>query len=230
MLLDLLFPKKCIRCGKIGEYVCTDCFARISFDTHLICLVCGKNSIDGLTHPKCREKYAIDGAFCGVVYQGIVRKMLYQLKYKPYVTDMQPMLLELLYESLIQQAAFMYALASKPLLISIPLSKKRLRERGYNQAEIFARGFAEKFDLKNESLLQRSKETQPQFGLSKEERGENMKGAFAMNDKGSRINDKDKTAFLIDDILTTGSTLCEAAKVLKRNGFEKVWGVVLARE
>lgn len=224
--LDVLFPKKCVRCKKVGEYICANCFARISFDTRLICLVCGKNSIEGLTHPSCRGKYTIDGAFCGVVYKDIIRKLLYQFKYQPYLTDLQPILTELLYESLIQQSAFIQALATKPVLIPIPLSAKRLRKRGYNQAELYAKGLKGKFGLEIQQLLVRSKETRPQFGLSREDRQDNMKDAFRFGG----VNVTQKTAFLVDDILTTGSTLYEAAKTLKKNGFEKVWGITFARE
>jgi len=244
-LLDIFFPKRCVRCKKVGEYICADCFARISFDTRLICLVCGKNSIEGLTHPNCRGKYIIDGAFCGVVYKDIVRKLLYQFKYQPYLTDLQPILTDLLYESLIQQSAFMNALETKPILVPIPLSAKRLRSRGYNQAELYAKGLSGKFGLEIHHLLIRGKETRPQFGLSREDRQENMKDAFSIvvasavkqsqtkngiGASSSAPRNDVRTAFLVDDILTTGSTLYEAAKTLKKNGFEKVWGVSFARE
>ena len=224
--LDIFFPKRCVRCKKVGDYICSDCFARVSFDVRLICLVCGKNSIEGLTHPKCQGTYTIDGAFCGVVYKDIIRKLLYQLKYQPYLTDLKGVLTDLLYESLIQQQAFMSALFTNPILIPIPLSKKRLRERGYNQAAILAEGLATKFELPMQEILIREKETKPQYGLSKEDRGENIKGAFGIKTK---VLDW-KSAFLVDDILTTGSTLYEAAKVLKKNGFTKVWGITFARE
>ena len=170
MLLDILFPKRCVRCKKVGEYICTDCFARISFDIRLICLVCGKSSIDGLTHPSCKGKYTIDGAFCGVVYKDIVRKLLYQFKYQPYLTDLQPILTDLMYESLIQQSAFMQALQTQPVLVPIPLSQLRLKQRGYNQAQLYAKGLAQKFGLEILPALLRNKETRPQFGLSREDR------------------------------------------------------------
>jgi len=230
MLLDILFPKRCVRCKKVGEYICSDCFARISFDTHLICLVCGKSSIEGLTHPTCRGKYTIAGAFCGVVYKDIVKKLLYQFKYQPYLTDLQPILSELLYESLIQQHPFMQAIQSQPVLVPIPLSQKRLKQRGYNQAEIFAQGLSKKLGLRVEHILIRSRETRPQFGLSKQDRQDNMKDAFEVNAKFTSQNTKVNSALLVDDILTTGSTLYEAAKILKKNGFERVWGVAFARE
>lgn len=247
-LLDILFPKRCVRCKRVGDYICADCFARISFDTRLICLVCGKNAIEGLTHPTCLGKYTIDGAFCAVVYKDIVRKLLYQLKYKPYLTDLQPTLIDLMYESLIQQPAFMHALTTASVFVPIPLSKKRLRQRGYNQAALLAKGLSQKFGLEVVQGLERAKDTKPQYGLSREERGENIKGAFELHPKvnmqytndvrhpelesGSRFRQAQitKTVFLVDDILTTGSTLYEAAKVLKKHGFSKVWGVTFARE
>ena len=77
------------------------------------------------------------------------------------------------------------------------------------------------------NLLKRTKETKPQYGLKREERIQNMRSAFGV------VNDVQKrkgTALLVDDIVTTGSTLLEAANVLKRNGFEKVYGIVLAQD
>ncbi len=224
-LLDILFPKKCVGCKKIGEYVCASCFATISFDTRGICLICGKASFDGMTHPVCLKKYSIDGSFCGVVYKGIMKKLLYQFKYQPYLSGLKEFLGEMLYESLIQQELFQKALETKPFILPIPLSKKRLRERGYNQAELLAKELGKKFDLKIIKGLSRQKETKPQYGLRKEERADNMKDAFRfVGTRGA------ETAFVIDDILTTGSTLAEAAHALKKAGFEKVWGVALARD
>ncbi len=175
--------------------------------------MCGKSSFDGITHPSCQKKYSIDGSFCGVVYKGVMKKLLYQFKYQPYLSGLKEFLGDMLYESLIQQELFQKVLTTKPMIIPIPLSKKRLRERGYNQAELLAKE------------LGRQKETKPQYGLKKDERAENMKEAFVF------LGSKEKgTAFVIDDILTTGSTLAEAAHVLKKAGFEKVWGIALARD
>lgn len=224
-LLDVLFPKKCVGCQKIGEYVCASCFATISFDTRGLCLACGKPSLDGMTHPVCLKTYTIDGSFCGIVYKGMTKKLLYQFKYRPYLSGLKEFLGELLYESLIQQELYQAVLSTKPILIPIPLSQKRQKDRGYNQALLLAKEVGKRFDLPVMDILKRSKETKPQYGLKKDERRENMKNAFVLSGKGGK-----GTALLVDDILTTGSTLAEAAHVLKKAGFARVWGVALARD
>jgi competence protein ComFC len=227
--LDIIFPKYCVNCRKMGDYICPNCFSYLSFDFTMICLVCNRPSIDGLTHPGCRSRYTIDGAFCAVAYKGIVKKLIYNFKYKPYLSDLQKTLVELFYESIIQQEIFHSAKQNKPLpiLIPIPLPHKRLRERGYNHAKLLAEGLSQRLNLKVLDALQRTKETKSQFGLKLAERKENLKNAFTLNTEYRILN---TNIFLVDDILTTGSTLLEAAKVLKRNGAKKVWGLALARD
>lgn len=135
-----------------------------------------------------------------------------------------------MYESMIQQERLVGVLQTQPVLISVPLSKGKLRKRGHNQATILAEKFAKKFKFRVYDCLERTKETKPQFGLSKEERKENMKEAFGIKSKELCRKENVQNAFLIDDVLTTGSTLLEAARVLKRNGFQKIYGICLARD
>src|SRR3990172_6154966 len=97
-LLDLIFPKYCVNCKKYGNFLCTDCFSRLSFDTKNICLVCGNPSYNGLTHPGCLGKYTVDGSFTGVVFNSISKKLIYQFKYKPYLSSLSAFLAELIYE------------------------------------------------------------------------------------------------------------------------------------
>jgi competence protein ComFC len=225
--LDYIFPKYCVNCRKIGDYICANCFSFISFDFEMICLVCNKPTIDGLTHPGCKSKYAIDGAFCAIAYKGIVKKLIYNFKYKPYLADLKKSLVELFYESVIQQETFQKAFKFNPILVPIPLHVKRLKKRGYNHAELLAKGLSGKFNLKMRNVLQRTKETKSQFGLKLKDRRENLKNAFILNPECKIAS---ANVFLIDDILTTGSTLFEAAKILKKSGARKVWGLVLARD
>jgi len=131
----------------------------------MICLVCNKGSIDGLTHPVCKSKYAIDGAFCAVAYKGIVKKLIYNFKYKPYLADLRNILVELFYESIIQQEIFQKAFKFSPILVPIPLSTKRLRKRGYNHSKLLAEGLSKSLNLKLVEALQRTKDTKSQFGL-----------------------------------------------------------------
>jgi len=225
--LDFVFPKYCINCKKVGSYICADCFAFISFDISMICLVCNKGSFDGLTHPGCRTKYAIDGAFSAINYKGIVKKLIYNFKYKPYVSDLKNSLVELFYESIIQNEIFQKTYVLKPTLVPIPLHPKRLKYRGYNHAKLLAEGLSRELDLEVSEILERNKNTKSQFGLTLKQRKENIDNAFSTF---PNIISQYRNIFLVDDILTSGSTLLEAARILKREGIKKVWGLTLARD
>lgn len=212
----------------MGDYICANCFSFLSFDFSMICLVCNRNSLDGLTHPGCKGKYSIDGAFCAVAYKGMMKKLIYNFKYKPYLSDLNKTLTELFYESLIQQELFQKAYSLKPVLVPIPLHTNRLRKRGYNHAQLLAEGLSAKLDLPVADCLKRIKETKSQFGLNLKDRKENLKNAFAIipnSPIAQHLN-----ILLVDDILTTGLTLLEGARILKKNGAKKVWGLTLARD
>jgi competence protein ComFC len=112
--------------------------------------------------------------------------------------------------------------------VPIPLSTSKLRKRGYNQAEILAKELAKKFNFPVRNLLLRAKETKTQVGLTNLQRKLNVHQVFELiNQKSLIINQK---IFLVDDVATTGSTLSEAAKILKKKGAKKVFGLTLARD
>lgn len=250
-LLDFVFPKYCVNCRKVGAYICANCFSFISFDLSMICLACNKGSFDGLTHPRCRGRYVIDGAFSAISYKGIVKKLIYNFKYKPYLSDLNKTLVELFYESIIQQELFIKTIQQSSnlpagrqgktiFLVPIPLHANRLRNRGYNHSELLAKGLSNKLNLRTMNALKRTKNTKSQFGLNLKDRKENLKEAFMLDTSPDTQDELAKSLragkihnaniLLIDDILTTGSTLLEAARILKRNGAKKVWGLTLARD
>lgn len=231
-ILEIIFPRYCVNCKKYGEYLCSDCFSRLSYDTRNICLVCGKPSFDGLTHPSCIGKYIISGSFTGVVYNGIAKKLLYQFKYKPYLYGLSSFITELLYESIIQNEEFdkvLKQVGDDVILVPIPLSLSKFKKRGYNQSELLAKNLAKKLGFSAVDLLERTRDTKSQFNLSKEERKKNMVNAFGLK-RQFESELKNNNLFLVDDVLTTGSTLSEAAKILKKNGAKEVWGIAFARE
>ncbi|MDO8269976.1 MAG: ComF family protein [Candidatus Levybacteria bacterium] len=229
--VSLLYPKKCVRCKKNGAYICDNCFAGISFLEYQLCAICQKGSIDGLTHPKCRTKYGIDGIISSIAYKGIVKKLLYQFKYPPYLSDLKQILGRLFYEGLIQQESFMKYIEEKSAVItSVPLHISREKKRGYNQSELLGLELSKRLNLPFSSgLLIRKVRTKPQFELTKEERKSNILGVFIVAPKFEK-QIKGKRIILVDDISTTGSTLRECAKILKKSGAEKVLGVTLAHE
>lgn len=135
-LLDFIFPKFCVNCRKFGEYICTDCFAKITFDVELICLVYNRSAVEGITHPLCRGRYTIDGSSASIAYKGVAKRLVSAFKYKPFLSDLQQVLTDFFYEGLIQQEQFHRIMQIDSVLVPIPLHPAKLRERGYNQAEI----------------------------------------------------------------------------------------------
>ncbi len=240
-LLDLIYPKRCVGCGVYSSYLCSKCFAYITFANHGYCVACQRNTIDGLTHPGCRSKYEIDGVFASVTYSGVVKRLIHQFKYSPYILDLRNLLSDLFYEGIIQNELFSKLLAEKCAFVPIPLHRNRILQRGYNQSHVLAEGLLkrlkkESFRLeKNEKnlivmteLLQRPKQTRPQFGLSQKDRLENMSGAFSVKPNLLVNMNQRPVVFLIDDILTTGATFREAGRILRRAGLGRIYGVALA--
>ena len=116
-----------------------------------------------------------------------------------------------------------------PLVVPVPLHKSRRRSRGFNQSELIARAAVRQLPRKLETLtdaLVRQRDTISQVGLSREERIENVRDAFRVA-QPSRVNGRD--ILLVDDVMTTGTTLSECARVLKQAGAERVWAATVAR-
>ncbi len=133
-------------------------------------------------------------------------------------------------EMISQSEVFIPLLSQHPIVMSIPLSSKKLRKRGYNQAELLAQALAQEFNLElNNKILFRIRHTNPQFKLDKISRIQNVKDAFEIYQK-DRDFLKGKTVLLVDDLATSCATLRECAKVLKRAGAREVYGVTFARE
>lgn len=154
-------------------------------------------------------------------YSGTLRHMIHYLKYR-HVFSLDEILVKMLLDHYPSQ------MPEFDLLTSIPLHPKRYRERGYNQAEIIARLFGQKKHLAfSGRLLVRNRQTLPQMSIKNfKTRRKNIVGAFSYANK---IPIGGKNIAIVDDVATTGATISEAAKVLKQNGAEKVWGIVLAR-
>jgi len=181
--------------------------------------------VSGLTHPICRSRYAIDGVFASLVYKGVAKKLIYQFKFAPFLQNLSVMLIDLFYEGLIQQEVVIKAFSSDAVFVPIPLHLSKERSRGYNQSLILSKGLSKKLGIETKIILIRSKKTISQVGKTQKERKENIKGAFTLK---YPLDLSGRTIFLIDDVVTSGSTFNEAANVLKRAGAEKVYGLALA--
>lgn len=218
-ILDLVFPKSCLGCGTEGAYICSDCVAKVKL-AKPICAYCEKASIDGFTHVKCRKKLGLDGLTSVWEYEGVIRKAVLALKYK-YATDVGDELIRWLTDSLKK-----LVLPLTLCLVPVPMYWYKQNTRGFNQSVEMGRALASEMKWKfMPDLLIKKKSTTSQAQLSGEARRQNLKGVFVVD---SRFEAPD-SILLFDDVFTTGSTLREAAKVLKRAGVAKVWGLTIAR-
>lgn len=249
LLLDLLFPKFCLNCNKEGTYLCQDCFSLIDIFKRQYCPFCSSPKIvpDGKTCNSCRKSKKLAGLYCAVSYDNfIVKKLINQFKYEPYIKELSKPLAFLIVTHLInlnpvrdsenkeetQKENISNEVNNLPnfkefILVPVPLHKKKLKQRGFNQASEIGKELSKNLKVPLfDNVLIKIKQTLAQVELKKEQREKNIKGVFNCQ-KPELI--KNKKILLVDDILTTGSTMEECARVLKTAGAKQVWGVVVAR-
>jgi len=227
-LLDFIFPKRCVGCGKVGKYFCDRCTLKIRIinTNEAICPVCEKPAIDGATHPKCKTKYTIDGLTSFFRYDGVVKKGIKAVKYR-FVSDLAKEFTDLIPSSLLFELTKMRT--NGLTIIPIPLHPSRLRYRGFNQAEILGKLVSVRLHIPMKTdILFRSRKTTPQVEMKdRKTRLKNMNNVFS---KFLTIRLSCYPAVLLfDDVFTTGATMRSAAGILKRHGVKSVWGVTMAR-
>jgi competence protein ComFC len=229
LILDLLFPKKCVGCNKFGSYFCSNCIQDIR-QADLVCPKCERLAIGGQTHPICKRKYGLDGLWSLGIYEDPLRSAIKKLKYRK-VADFSLALVDIMIEYWARYQPFLLDEIKKNrgkdwVVVPVPLHWKRQNERGFNQSAEIGKLFAKKLGLKYGEVLKRSRYTKPQANLKGRERTQNIKNAFEVvpNYQLQTTN-----YLLIDDVWTTGSTLKECTFVLKKEGTKKVWALTLAR-
>lgn len=223
LLLDLLFPIECVGCGKDGEWLCQQCLDRIKLLTELHCPVCKTKLTNGNVCEKCSPQSFLDGVIIAVFYDNeLIDKAIHYLKYKG-IKDLAKPLGKLLATAL-NRGSFW---DNDWILAPVPLHKRRERFRGFNQAGLIADEVAQisKLEVNNNNLY-RNRNTHSQIKLKREDRLQNIIGAFRIKNPAFFAK---KQIILIDDVMTTGATLQECAKELKSVGAESVWAAVIAR-
>lgn len=205
-VLDLIYPKKCFSCGKDRVYFCDDC-------------------LKNLEEPPSLYIEWLDGLVVGgSVKNKALFKAIKFLKYRGGA-EIASDLGRLLAQRAKEKIPFF---GPNTILMPIPLFYKRERERGFNQAELLARAIsgALKIPFKKD-ILERIKDTPAQAKTSsRKERFENIKNAFELKRDLSLWRPE---VILVDDVLTTGATMSEAAKTLRKAGAKKIIGLVVAR-
>jgi competence protein ComFC len=215
-ILDVIFPTKCLFCGKKNTDLCTECLVDIP----------------------SAERESAKWIFPLYDYRNpIIKKSLWMLKYSGK-KRLAKVFAEGIYENMVEELSELAMMENfhEAILIPIPLSKRRYRERGFNQAELICEeiikinNFRKNMNLKLENnILIKPKETEHQARIKdRNVRLKNIIGSFALKNTEAVELIKNKNIILIDDITTTGATLTEAKKILKLSGARKVIAFTVA--
>lgn len=216
-LLDLFLPIECVNCQTEGVYLCDACFEKLKINNPEDSKILSAN----LKTPNLDAVWIV-----GNYEDPLLKKLIIKYKYNFLEPLHKPLSLFL------KNFWKNYLLSSSQiidknnfLIIPIPLSKKRLKWRGFNQAELLAINFCFYFNYSLSLNLKKIKNRPPQVSLNEKEREKNLQSVFAFKDK--RL--EEKNILLIDDVTTTGATLNEAAIILKKAGAKRVEALVLAK-
>lgn len=208
-ILDTLFPVYCYGCKKEGEILCENCLQKI----------------------KINERETGENIIAVFDYQDyLIKKIIWNLKYHNQ-KNIGKKLGQILFEFTKNEISEINFLTSgKPIIvIPVPSSPKRFKERGYNHAEILAKKFCQENPENlefNKNIVFKKIETKHQAKISnKKARLKNIKNSFGIN---PNTTIKGRSIFVIDDVTTTGGTFLEINKILKKAGAKKVLGIALA--
>ena len=222
-IISAVFPNRCMCCGEIVSasiFVCAKCAKRMEKIKPPFCTKCANN-----VHLCQCEKDMIPRNFDFIIspyyYIDGAKDLVYAIKF-----DNNRTVSKLFAQEICAAVENCFDGTNFDFVCSVPISKKTLRKRSYNQSELIAREFCKLSgkltDDKFNDVLKKIKETTPQRNLSSKERRRNLRGTFDVDDKyKSAINGA--TILLIDDVCTTGSTLNECAKTLKLYGAKNIF-------
>jgi len=207
---DFIFPKTCALCPNHGETVCRDCEKELKRAIPR-CIVCSRNNILGKTCPLCQKKNAPKLTISVFSYQKGAKDLIKSFKYEDIAS------LKIFFAKRLASVIKTLSDYKDYAIVPIPLAPSRKRYRGYNQSELLAREVEKILKLPFYDCLKRVESRHPQVSsLSKEERMKNIKGVFISREKSP------EKVLLLDDVITTGATMREAAKTLKKSGTKEI--------
>lgn len=213
-MLDALFPRFCLRCGKEGAYLCQDCGALLDVNEfrHCLCAIPSKPS-EGTVCPKCAH-LSLQGVFSALsLNDPPVRMLTRSFSQEPFVKDLAGTLVHFI-------VIHLDLLDKKPdfshsVLVPLPLSKSQLKQKGYSPAEEIA------------NVLSRRLQVPLASKALKREESEYVTGSFLAGDKEAV---RGKHVYLVDVVYKTGTTMNEASSIIRSMGADSVFGITLARE
>ena len=228
--ISLLYPATCTICGKnirAGEYLCDGCEGKLIRIVAPFCDTCSEpfeGSIDNVFRcANCSHRTIyFDTAVAAFRGRGVVREVIHQFKYARQI-HLRHLVARWLGAALDDKRL---RNCNFDLILAVPLHPTRERERGFNQAGLLSKLLSVQTSIRSQRVLERVRYTTTQTALDRSERMENLHNAFRLRKntdvRGLRV-------LLIDDVLTTGSTLNECSRVLKRAGAISVHAATAAR-
>jgi competence protein ComFC len=220
-LIDFVLPQDCILCGKETPHalICSNCLEYLPVIRSPQCRVCGRPSDDSDICAYCTDTTSIDHGRAWLCFIPPANTLIHHFKYRKK-THLATLLGRAM-ASIIQVDPL---LKKADIIAPVPLHWfKRLR-RGYNQSFLLARVVADNTGIAVRNVLKRKRYTKSQTQLTDTIRRENVSGAFAITE--NKV--KNKRILLVDDVLTTGATMNECARVLKQAGAAAVYSCVAA--
>lgn len=227
--IDFILPKRCLLCGKTivsNDCLCTECFKKINFITAPYCLHCGKplisENIDGLYCTQClSKKDPFRLCRSAIIYDDDSKKLLLDFKFADHIEN-KKLLTHWLY-----MAGKDIFNEGVDIIIPVPLHYSRLIKRKYNQSAILAKELSNLTHIAADfKSLKKKKYTLPQVQCSGKQRQKNVRNAFIVANP-DKI--KNKRIVLIDDVYTTGATMRECAKILKKAGAKSIDVLTVAK-
>ena len=203
-----------------------------------VCSICGERLLSPFAFtgqqdgPRCGLCRRLEPPFAKASaygsYEGGLRELIHLLKYEQ-VRPAANVLGRMLTEAVVSLEPFFGV--AEVVVVPVPLYSRKLRQRGFNQSEVIARaalkhGVVQDRLTLDAAVLERRRETQSQTGLTRHQRRENIRGAFVVT-KPERIRGRE--VLLVDDVFTTGTTVSECARILRRAGASKVYVATVAR-
>ena len=235
-VLDLVYPPECALCSaglQDGEALCDACRDALPRLTDPFCETCGE-AFDGkisgpFSCPNCSDlNFSFEFARPALVRDDRTLDLVHRLKYSREIHLARE--LGSLAAEAFQDPRLEPALKDDWTLVPVPLHRSRLRHRYFNQAAEITRVLSARTGLPWIEALSRTRRTDTQTMLSRKQRMDNLRGAFSINRRGAKwISNKPKGALIVDDVLTTGSTVNECAKTLRKAGVKHIAVITVMR-
>ena len=212
-IINIIYPTVCLICKRpTKEELCKKCKMFLN-----------RQLVSGIEdYSKDNEKNFKELMYL-YIYDNIIRKLILQYKFQD-----KSYLYKIFSKKIKNNEKICLFLKKYDIIIPVPISKKRMKQRGYNQSALFAKEISKQFNMEYcDKCLLKDKHTVPQSSLNKEERIKNIENVYSIKNKEKILN---KEVLLIDDIYTTGNTVNECSRILKTAGANNIGILTIAKD